>query len=326
MQVDFPGVPHGAVGLDGVLRRKHGRFRRCQFGVGDEYVLICLLLCDRIGGAIQWAFSELDLHRDVSHQMLDRLERPHRFAELLALEGVVHRQVDHALGQPEQLRGTGEGATVEGSGPQTSALFTAGNTGARCWRPLDLEQLTARVDRLVAGQAHGITLQRMHFIAMGQQQQIGDMGIADQRVARLGNRETCTALGHSRQPFLFERGVLLIQGGEQRHADQHGVHQRLRQTGVTAFLGNQHEVQLIHAHAVLCLGHGQGGQAQFHQLRPELLTAPAVALPQFANAFRGDFVDQEAADVVLKQQLVAAETKVHGLFLRHAACRACVRQ
>ncbi|MCY1404149.1 hypothetical protein D9M71_193500 [compost metagenome] len=118
------------------------------------------------------------------------------------------------------MRGTGEGTTIEGGRPQASALLTAGNAGSGGRRPLDLEQLTARVDRLVAGQAYGLTLQGVHFVAIGQQQQIGDMGIADQRITWLGNRETRAALGNSREPFLFEWRVLLIEGGEQRHAVQ----------------------------------------------------------------------------------------------------------
>ncbi|MCY1251491.1 hypothetical protein D9M72_652600 [compost metagenome] len=52
MQVDLPGVTHGAVGLDGVLRGEQGRFRGCQFGVGHQHVLPRLLLGQRISGAV----------------------------------------------------------------------------------------------------------------------------------------------------------------------------------------------------------------------------------------------------------------------------------
>ncbi|MNH26322.1 hypothetical protein D3C79_863670 [compost metagenome] len=67
----------------------------------------------------------------------------------------------------------------------------------------------------------------MHLVAMGQQQQVGDMRIADQRIARFGHRQARPALGNPRQPALLERRMLRIKAGEQRHANQHGVHQRL---------------------------------------------------------------------------------------------------
>ena len=48
---------------------------------------------------------ELVADRDVGEQVLERLVRADRLAELLALRAVVDRDVEHALRETEQLRG-----------------------------------------------------------------------------------------------------------------------------------------------------------------------------------------------------------------------------
>ncbi|MCY1292248.1 hypothetical protein D9M70_414640 [compost metagenome] len=166
----------------------------------------------------------------------------------------------------------------------------------------------------------------MQLIAMAEQQQVGDMRVGHQRIARLADRQPRAAGGDLRQPGIPQRSLFGAERGEQRHADQHGIHQRLGQAGIAALLGEQDEVQLAQAQAAVGLRHGEGGQAEFGELAPEFGTAPAVALPQLADALGGDLVEQEIPDVGLEQQLVRAEAEVHGLLLRRAACRACVRR
>ncbi|MDT4855014.1 hypothetical protein FQZ97_893470 [compost metagenome] len=258
--------------------------------------------------------------------MLDRLEGTHRLAELLALEAVVHGEVDHALGQAEQLRGTTQGTAVHGRRPEFTALFGGSHAGGGAGRPLDPEQLAARVHRFVAHEIRLLARHRVHLIAMGQQQEPGHMGIGYQRVARLAHGETRLAFGHAGQPFALQVELLATQSGEERHADQHGVHQGFGQGGVAAFLGQQDEVQLVHVQAAETFRHRDGGEAQFGELGPEFIAAAALGLPELADALGCHFVGEEGTHVALEQQLVVAEGEVHGAPVMRAACQAFARR
>ncbi|MCY1379735.1 hypothetical protein D9M69_674810 [compost metagenome] len=41
----------------------------------------------------------------------------------------------------------------------------------------------------------------MYFVAVGQQQQVGDMGVGHQRIARLAHGQARLAFGDTGQPF-----------------------------------------------------------------------------------------------------------------------------
>ncbi|MCY1399642.1 hypothetical protein D9M71_147000 [compost metagenome] len=64
----------------------------------------------------------------------------------------------------------------------------------------------------------------MHFVAMGQQQQVGHMGVGHQRITRFTHGEARLAFGDAGQPLALQV-ELALQGGKHRHAHQHGVHQ-----------------------------------------------------------------------------------------------------
>ncbi|MNF46830.1 hypothetical protein D3C76_540180 [compost metagenome] len=66
-----------------------------------------------VSGAVQHRLGLFDVTGDIGQVMLDRLEAADRLAELFALGHVVHRQVEHALRQPQQLPGHRQRATVE---------------------------------------------------------------------------------------------------------------------------------------------------------------------------------------------------------------------
>ncbi|MNG25084.1 hypothetical protein D3C84_1098890 [compost metagenome] len=72
--------------------------------------------------------------------MLDRLEAADRLAELFALGHVVHRQVEHALRQPQQLPGHRQRTTVQHALQQGTALLATGNAGLRRRSPGHLAQ------------------------------------------------------------------------------------------------------------------------------------------------------------------------------------------
>jgi hypothetical protein len=70
------------------------------------------------GGPVQHGLGELDFRRHVGQVVLDGLEAADRLAELLALRDVVDRQVEHALGQTNQLSCGIDGPAIERCVPQ----------------------------------------------------------------------------------------------------------------------------------------------------------------------------------------------------------------
>ena len=72
------------------------------------------IMTQSISGAIDRRLGILQLVGDIGHMVFDRLEGADGDTKLLPLPGILYRQVDHALGQPQTLGGHAEGAVIEG--------------------------------------------------------------------------------------------------------------------------------------------------------------------------------------------------------------------
>ena len=70
----------------------------------------------RVGRPVHRRLGILELHRHVGHVVFHRLEGADGLAELLALAGVLHRDIDHALGQSQGLGGAAKGTAIQGRG------------------------------------------------------------------------------------------------------------------------------------------------------------------------------------------------------------------
>ena len=99
---------------------------------------------------------------------------------------------------------------------------------------------------------------------------------------------------------------------QQGHGNQRVIDQRFGKRHIAAFLGQQYKVHGVHAQATVFLGHRDTGETEFGKLLPECRVAARVCFPTGAQPLGGDFVDQKVADGILKQQLVFAESEIHG--------------
>src|SRR5882672_5565306 len=114
--------------------------------------------------------SEFDLHRDIGQVMLDRLERSDRLAKLLALRGVVNTEVEHALGQPDELRADRQPRAIDHAGPELAAERSLAYASRIGRRPLNLVETTRLIDARIQPQLHLLRSQRVYLILVPQQQ------------------------------------------------------------------------------------------------------------------------------------------------------------
>ncbi|MNL12562.1 hypothetical protein D3C87_1334340 [compost metagenome] len=99
--------------LDALARGDPARLVRRQACLRDPDTGVDVAPGQGVSGAVQHRLGLFDVTGDIGQVMLDRLEAADRLAELFALGHVVHRQVEHALRQPQQLPGHRQRATVE---------------------------------------------------------------------------------------------------------------------------------------------------------------------------------------------------------------------
>ena len=156
----------------------------------------------------------------------------------------------------------------------------------------------------------------MQFVAVLQEQQVGDVRVGHQRVAVETDRELRLAGGYLRQPLGGERGIAAVAQAGRAH--QHGVYQRLGQRHVADLLGEQHEVELVHAEAAVLLGHRDAGEAELGELRPQRVGAPRCGFPRRADALGRDLGHEELAHRLLEQFLVVGEAEIHVCVLPYA--------
>jgi hypothetical protein len=194
----------------------------------------------------------LELHGHVRHQVLHGLEGADRLPELLAIARVRDRDIDHALGQSQALGGSAERAAVQRRIDQRTTRSARGDAALRRRRPVDPKQAPRRIQTLVGDRRHIRTPHRMHLFAVLQQQQVRHVRIGNQRVTFEADRKLRLAGSNARQPLGGNPGIGTA--CEQRRTDQHRIDQRLRQRHVAHFLGEQHEVELVHAEPAVLFG------------------------------------------------------------------------
>ncbi len=277
-----------------------------------------------MGGAVQHRLGLLDLARHVGQVVLDRLEAADRPAELLALGHVVHRQVEHALGQAEQLPRHRQRAAVEHLRLQAPALLAGGQQGLRRRVPADLAEAPRGIDTRVGLHIHRRTRHQVQVVARRQDQHLGQLGIADQRVDAVADRQAHAALGNARQQ-LGPRRVAGVEAGQQAGGHIGSVSQRVGDAVVAQLLGHQGPGHVVHAQPALGFGHRQCGQALGGDAVAQVRRAAGVGFPDFAEHLRGGLGHQETADGLAERQLVIGKGEVHGLVLTWAG-RACARR
>ncbi|MCY1384231.1 hypothetical protein D9M69_724610 [compost metagenome] len=72
----------------------------------------------------------------------------------------------------------------------------------RTRRPADAPKAARGINARIALHLDLITRQRMHFVAMGEQQQFRNRRIADQWIDWMADRQAQAAVGDARQPLL----------------------------------------------------------------------------------------------------------------------------
>ena len=105
------------------------------------------------------------LHCHIGHVMLHCLKGTHRLAELLAIGGILHRQVYHTLRQPQCLCRCTQRPVIQGPGEQALCVFSLGDCIAST-RHRHTEQLPRRVHRFTALQLIVIRRQCVNSTAM----------------------------------------------------------------------------------------------------------------------------------------------------------------
>ena len=291
--------------------------------MGDAHVDIRLVPGQGMGGAVQHRLGELDPGRHVGQLVLDRLEAADRLAELLALGHVVDRQIEHALRQPYQLPGHRQRAPVQGLRPQHSAHASTGDARLGAWRPLHVVQTTRDIDAAIGLQLHLIRAQRMDFVVMRQQQQVGHVRVGHPGVDRVADGHADTPRGDLRQPVIALPAGR--QAAEQARSEVGGIAQRIRNGVVAQLLGHQRPGHVIHAQATAGFRHGQRGQALFGNLAAQIRAAACIGFPDFTEHLRRRLGHQKAADGAAKRQLIFGKGEVHRPLLTSAG-RACARR
>jgi hypothetical protein len=209
--------------------------------------------------------------------VFEGLEGADRHPELLSLARILHRQLDESISGADQLGRAGERASIERQIEERARGLPLGHQAVRRCRPLDAVEALPGIVRGLAHEPHVGGRQRVQPVLSSEQQQVRDVRIAHEGAHGMTHGDDRLAARDRLQPATGDLGIGKL--GEQRRRDGGRGDDRLRERGTADLFTEQHDVDLVEAHALVLLGHAHAGQPHLRQLRPELPRPTRLVLP-----------------------------------------------
>ena len=340
VQAEQVGEAHAAVHLGGGLGQIAAHLADVGLQQAHRQVGIGRALTQRMPGIPDEGARGFQRGRHLGTQVLDGLERCDHPAELLALAGIGHGLVEHALAGAQGVGG--QHRPADGQHLAQHRRAGAGQAVGRHGGELQFTDVAAAVD---GGQTHALQAggigghQVQAALAVGHQIGVGLEVDDEQGAARepaiaavhrrrlaggaaggpgarqLGHRRADgrPAVGDARQPL----GLLGRAAGGQQGRGHHGGAgaEGHRRHPPAQHLGHQAGFQRLQAHAAVLLGHQQAGHAQRGQAGHHIVGPGFAAIGEPAHTVQGRLVAQKAVDAVDQQRLFGRQAELHGSLL-----------